>query len=99
MTSASPHHACACREQHVAMLAKAALDIALQADFCVRWLKAQGLAVLRVGGDALQPRIIISPSPLCEKFEDVVRGYARGPKGEQRYGQIFRLGCEVRWLE
>ena len=74
------------------------LWIAEQADYCAKWLKAQGLEVLRVEkGQLTQPRIIIRTSPLCERIEGAVHIYERGLQGERRYKTVARLGCEVRW--
>ncbi len=74
------------------------LWIAEQADYCAKWLKAQGLEVLRVEkGPLTQPRIIIRPSPLCDRFDGAVSGYSRTLKGELRYRWVMRFDCEVRW--
>jgi hypothetical protein len=80
--------------------ATARLAIAEQADRCAKWLKAQGLEVLRVEkGPRTPPRITIRTSPLCERIEGAVHIYERGLQGERRYKTVMRLGCEVRWDE
>ena len=76
------------------------LWIAEQADYCAKWLKAQGLEVLRVEkGQLTQPRIIIRLSPLCERIEGAVACYSRTVQAEQRYKMVMRFDCEVRWDE
>lgn len=86
--------------------AAARLAIAEQANHCVKWLQAQGLEVLRVEkGPRTPPRIILRPSPLCDRFEGAVACYsralnhARTVQAEQRYKTAMRFGCEVRWAE
>lgn len=69
--------------------------IAEQADFCVRWLKAQGFDVLAVSDG---PRILVRYSHLCDQLEGAVEGYSRGPKGSERYKCVIRHECEVRWI-
>ena len=74
------------------------LQIAQVADYCVRWLKTQGLKVQRVEGDTAQPRIIVKYSELCERMgDDIVLAYERSFVGERRYGWVFRFGCQVKW--
>lgn len=70
-------------------------EIATRADFCVRWLRSQGLEVLAVSNG---PRILVRYSPQCDQFEGAVQGYWRGPKGVERYQAVIRLDCEVRWV-
>jgi hypothetical protein len=74
-------------------------DIALQAEYCVNWLEAQGLEVISVEKGTIGPRITIHSSPLCDLFEEVSSAYERGMQGERRYSFIYRFGCEVRWVE
>ncbi len=69
--------------------------VAAQADYCVRWLKAQGFEVLAI---TLGPRILVRYSPLCDQFEGAIEGYSRGPKGVERYKSVIRHDCEVRWM-
>ena len=78
--------------------------IAEQADYCAKWLKAQGLEVLRVEkGPRTPPRIILRPSPLCDRFDGAVECYSRAlnpsrtVQAELRYKMVTRFGCEVRW--
>lgn len=80
------------------------LWIAEQADFCAKWLKAQGLEVLRVEkGPRTPPRITIRHSPLCDRFEGAVACYSRAlnhsrtEQAELRYKMVMRFDCEVRW--
>lgn len=68
--------------------------IAEEADFCVNWLRAQGLEVLAVSDG---PRITIRCSPLCEQFEGAVNGYSRGQNGVERYKEVIRMDCAIRW--
>lgn len=82
----------------------ARLAIARQADRCVKWLRAQGLEVRCIEKGPRTPlRIIISPSPLCDRFEGAVACYSRAldysrtVQAEQRYKTVLRHGCEVRW--
>lgn len=84
--------------------AAARLAIAEQANLCAKWLKAQGLEVLRVEkGPRTPPRIIIRTSPLCDLIEGAVACYSRAlnhshtVQAEQRYKTAMRFGCEVRW--
>jgi len=80
------------------------LWIAEQADFCAKWLKAQGLEVLHVEkGQRTPPRITIRHSPLCDRFEGAVACYSRAlnpsrtVQAELLYKTVARFGCEVRW--
>jgi len=82
------------------------LWFAEQADYCAKWLKAQGLEVLRVEkGPLASPRITIRHNPLCDRFEGAVACYSRATnhsrtvQAEQRYKTVMRFGCEVRWDE
>lgn len=79
------------------------LRIAEQADGCVKWLKAQGFDVIRVGKGACGPRIIIRQSPLCKKLDGTVAGYSRlaacNRSNELRYSFTYRFDCEVWWAE
>lgn len=70
-----------------------------QADYYVKWLKAQGFSVQRIEPGPVCPRIVIHTSPLCLKLDGATGGFERGPHGECRYSFVFRFGCEVRWYE
>jgi len=80
------------------------LRIAEQADYCVKWLKAQGLEVIGVEkGPRTPPRITIRTSPPCDRIDGAVACYSRAlnpsrsVQAEQRYKTAMRFGCEVRW--
>lgn len=74
------------------------LHLARKADFCVRWLKAQGLQVIAVNGDESQPRITVRYCELCERFDDIVHAYVRSKrKGEIYLAWVFRHDCLVVW--
>lgn len=76
------------------------LEAAAQADFCVKWLQAQGFEVLYVHKGPRNPRVNIRTSPLCEQLEGAVRMYERlHGKPAKRYWVAIRFGCEVRWTE
>lgn len=75
------------------------LQIAQVADHCAKWLKANGIKVLRVEGDIAQPCIIVKYSPACDLFEDIVRGYERSDRGAQYCAWVFRFGCQIKWNE
>lgn len=68
-------------------------QIASKADRCANWLKVNGFEVLSVEAS----RITIKASPLCDKLEGVVEGFARNRKGEQRYKMASRHDCAVVW--
>ena len=74
-------------------------EVAAQADYCVKWLAAQGFDVVRVEKGAVGPRIVIRYSPLCKRLDGTVAAYQRAAGTEQRYSFAFRFGCEVRWTE
>lgn len=73
-------------------------NLAIKADYCIKWLEAQGLEVIYVDVGFMGPRITIHSSELCNLFEDVVFTYERGLQGERRYGYVMRFYCEVRWV-
>ena len=74
------------------------LEIAAQADFCVKWLKAQGFEVLFVDkGTRTPPRITVRSSSLCGQLEGAVRAYERTARRERHYMMAQRHGCEVCW--
>ena len=76
------------------------MEIAARADYCVKWLQAQGFEVLRVEATRRNPRVNIRTSPLCEQLEGAVRMYERlHSKPEKRYWVAIRFDCEVRWME
>ena len=92
------------RDEAIAVLSCRAaarrLWIAEQADYCAKWLKAQGLEVLRVEkGLRTPPLIHVRTSPLCDRFDGAAACYSRTLKAEQRYRMAMRHGCEVRWDE
>lgn len=74
-------------------------DVASHADYCVKWLRAQGLEVLVVKNGSTCPVIIIRSCELCDDFEGHVQAYESGPNGTRRYRFVMRHGCEVRWAE
>ncbi len=73
------------------------LQLAQVADYCVRWLKSQGIKVKRVEGDNQQPRIIVKHNALCERLEGITLAYERSQYGERRFGWVFRFGCQIKW--
>jgi hypothetical protein len=73
-------------------------NLAIKADYCIKWIKAQGLEVVSVDDGFVGPRITIRSSELCELFEDVIFSYERGLQSEHRYGYVLRHGCEIRWV-
>ena len=75
------------------------LDAIEQADYCAKWLKAQGLEVLAVIKGPVTPIIIIRNSELCKDFEGQVQAYESGQRGAKRYRFVMRYGCEVRWAD
>lgn len=72
-------------------------QIAAKAYQCARWLRANGFEVLAVMGGLRQPRVVIKPSPLCDRLDGVVAAYERGPYGERRYRYAVRFDCMVEW--
>lgn len=73
------------------------LQLAQVADYCVKWLKVQGIKVQRVEGDTDQPRIIVKHNAMCERFEGIILAYERSQHGERRYGWVYRFGCQIKW--
>lgn len=68
-------------------------------DYCVKWLKTQGLEVIGVSKGHVTPIIIIRNTVLCASFEGKVLAFERGPIRTRRYWFVMRHGCEVRWAE
>jgi len=74
------------------------LQLAQVADYCVKWLKTQGIKVQRVEGDTDQPRIIVKYSDRCDLFEGITHAYERSAAyGERRYAWVYRFGCQIKW--
>jgi hypothetical protein len=73
------------------------LQTAQAANFCVKWLKSQGIKVMRVEGDEKQPRIIVKHNARCDFFEGIVQSYERSQYGERRRAFVHRFGCEIKW--
>jgi hypothetical protein len=74
------------------------LALAHAADYCVQWLKANGLKLMRIEGEVSQPRIIVKYKPACDQMgDDIVVAYERSANGERRYGWVNRFRCQVKW--
>lgn len=79
------------------MKAEQRLELAQAADYCVRWLKANSIKVVRIEGEAAQPRIIVKHNALCDLFEDIVVSYERSWRGEHRCAWVHRFDCQIKW--
>ena len=78
--------------------AKDRLALAHAVDYCVQWLKANGIKVRRIEGDVQQPRIIVKYNAMCDRMgDDIVHAYERSQLGERRCAWVNRLGCQVKW--
>lgn len=74
------------------------LQIAAQANQCVKWLEINGFEVICISKEILTPpRIIIRNSPLCNELDGVAMGYERNKRGSKHYRFVMRFDCEVRW--
>ena len=73
-------------------------QIAEAADFCVQWIKAQGLKVAHIEGTVEKPCIVVKYRPACDRFDEIIHAYERGERGEQRYAYVTRFGCIIKWF-
>lgn len=81
------------------MNASQRLQLANDTDYCVKWLKAQGLEVIGISQGHVTPIVTVRNSELCKDFEGRVQAFERGQRGAKRYSFVLRHGCEVRWAE
>lgn len=72
-------------------------DVALAAQQCVNWCRAQGFEVTGVQRGAHRHRVYIKASPLCNKLDGAVHRFERSNGIERRYWFAIRFDCEVRW--
>jgi hypothetical protein len=89
--SMNPHAFCGSQVERI--------EVARQADQCVKWLIIQGFEVLYMQKGLSCPRVIIRNSPLCKSLDGAVHMYQRGLQGERRYYFAIRFDCEVRWAD
>ncbi|MEW5905132.1 MAG: hypothetical protein AB1722_12415 [Pseudomonadota bacterium] len=75
------------------------LQLAQVVDYCAKWLKANGIKVLRVEGNTDQPRLIVKHNAMCERFEGIVRAYERSDRGAHYCAWVYRYGCQIKWVE
>lgn len=74
------------------------LQLAQVADYCAKWLKANGIKVVRVEGEIEQPCLVVKHNALCERFEGIIQAYERSQRGERRYAWVYRFGCQIKWV-